>query len=353
MLRTDGTVVNYSGAAIEIENGDSFFDLDGVIEIFEGWTHGCAARDDGTVWCWSHVLAGNGSGQLGNGSTGGPTPAWQAHSVQIDPAAGGGELSGVTHINGGSSLCYANATTCAILDDETLWCWGSGGSGGGPVGLFHDGDQGAHPFAQQMNESAGVPLTDVEAVSIGSRHACVLRDGGQVWCWGVNVGGPLGQGDQVSRDYPVQVTLPGAASQITAGADVTCAHVNDNVFCWGSNNSGQVGIGNPASNTDGCINYCRLTPAPVRDEADDPLTGVVDLAGAYLANCAVRDDETLWCWGSQYSDVAAPLLLSGSPVTDVAMQTACGSGAITGSVRYLTTDDELYFGTSLIAQDCG
>ncbi|MBL4685672.1 MAG: hypothetical protein JKY37_13850 [Nannocystaceae bacterium] len=91
----------------------------------------------------------------------------------------------------------------------------------------------------------------------------------------------------------------------------------------------------------------------MRDEADDPLTGVVDLAGAYLANCAVRDDETLWCWGSQYSDVAAPLLLSGSPVTDVAMQTACGSGAITGSVRYLTADDELYFGTSLIAQDCG
>ncbi|MBL4685671.1 MAG: hypothetical protein JKY37_13845, partial [Nannocystaceae bacterium] len=55
----------------------------------------------------------------------------------------------------------------------------------------------------------------------------------------------LGQGDQVSRDYPVQVTLPGAVSQITAGADVTCAHVNDNVFCWGSNNSGQVGIGTP------------------------------------------------------------------------------------------------------------
>lgn len=351
VLRTDGTVVNYAGAAIVIENGNTFFDLDGVTSIFEGQTHGCAVRDDGSVWCWSDTLTGNTSGQLGNGTTGGVTPAWQAHPVQIDPAAGGGDLTGAMHINGGSSMCYLAATSCAVLDDATLWCWGADG-GSGDQGFFNDPVQGAHPYATQILAAAGTPLTDVEDVSIGTRHACVLRDGGEVWCWGTNVGGPLGQGDQAHRNYPAQVNLPAPASQIVAGSDATCARVDDNVYCWGSNNTGQVGIGSPASNTDGCINFCRLTPAPVRDADDNPLDGVTDLSGAYLANCAVRDDDSLWCWGAQYSDVAIPLELGEIPVTDVAMHSACSSAEITSSIRYLTTSDELYRGSNLVAQEC-
>ncbi|MEM6997170.1 MAG: hypothetical protein AAF721_42085 [Myxococcota bacterium] len=354
VLRTDGTVVNYAGAAIVIENGNSFFDLEGIDQITDGHAHGCALADDGRVWCWSKVLNGNTAGELGNGSIGGVTPAWQAHPVQLAPADGGGDLTGVTRINDGSSLCYLNQTACAIRDDGTLWCWGAGGAeGGAGEGFFNDGDEGSHAYASQIFAAAGVPLDNVEAVTLGRRHACVLRNGGQVWCWGTNVGGPLGQGDQVHREYPVQVNLPSTAVELIAGSDVTCAHVGDNVFCWGSNNSGQVGIGDPASNTDGCINFCRLTPAPVQDDMDEALTGIDSLSGAYLANCVIRDDASLWCWGAQYSNVATPLALAGGgPITDVAMQTSCGSGAITSTVRYLTTSDDYYRATSLVAQEC-
>ena len=357
VLRTDQTVIHYDAAStgIVIEDGNSFFDLQGAVDIFEGHEHGCALKDDGTVWCWSDNLNGNDAGELGNGNFGGVTPAWQANPVVLSPDDGGGNLSDVVALNDNSARCYFASTTCAIRDDgvdRTVWCWGAAQAGGSTEGFFNDGDETNHAYPAPIYESPGVVMTDVDAVSLGLRHACAIRDGGDVWCWGTNVGGPLGQGDQVSLNYPAMVNLPGPADEIVAGADVSCARVGDIAYCWGSNSSGQVGIGDPASNTDGCINFCRLTPAPVRDGNDELFTGITDLHGGYLANCATRDDGTLWCWGAQIDPFAAPLSVGGADVADVVMHSACGSGAITTEAVYLNTSDELRQGNTLITQQC-
>lgn len=70
--------------------------------------------DDGKVFCFGN----NGTGQLGQGSTGSPvlTP-------KLVTRMGGAELSGVVDIVGGSHGSMG-ANVCALLKDHTLLCWG-------------------------------------------------------------------------------------------------------------------------------------------------------------------------------------------------------------------------------------
>ena len=54
----------------------------------------------------------------------------------------------------------------------------------------------------------------------GGNHTCVLT-GGDVWCWGQNSQGQLGDGTTADRNVPVKVLSD--VSDITAGLDYTCA----------------------------------------------------------------------------------------------------------------------------------
>ncbi len=347
-LRGDGSVAYPSTGAV-VSREDSGEPLVGLTEVFDGQNHGCARREDATVWCWSKGAANpNRNGELGNGTPGVSPPAWQAGQVMV---AEGEPLIDVARLAGGSSGCYLVSTTCAIDAGGALWCWGVGGNGGGGS-VFSDGLQQAHPWATAILADAETPLDGVEAVSLGRRHACALRNGGQVWCWGSGIGGALGQGDEAAHQYPVQVELPAPAAQVGAGADATCARIGGGVWCWGSNNSGQVGVGVPADHHEGCINFCVTRPAQVVTGPDAPLDGVDELDVAYLAVCARRADATLWCWGAQITNVAAPISVRGEPVVDVVEYSACGAGRVDTALRVLTVDDALRLGGTLTEQAC-
>lgn len=58
-------------------------------------------------------------------------------------------------------------------------------------------------------------LTKVVAVAPASTHACVLLDGGAVWCWGDNWAGQLGNGNELDSPAPVPV---GDLGDVTAAA---------------------------------------------------------------------------------------------------------------------------------------
>ncbi len=349
-LRTDGTVVRALASPLVITT-TSGVDLDGITQIFIGSAHGCGLRNDGTVWCWPTSSLGNSSGQLGNG-TFGSTPASRFHQATPVMVAAGMPLSQVMRINDGASRSYLASATCAVMTSGALRCWGSpDSSGGGGGSLFNDGVPGRRPFATSILAAAGAPLTGVKAVSLGTRHACVIRDGltsDEVWCWGSNIGGALGLGDQTQRPYPTQVNVPGPAEQLGAGADATCARVADSVYCWGSNNSGQVGIGDrtAAGNHDGCINFCKLTPTQVIDSTDAPLNSVVSLGMGYLGVCALRADRSLWCWGrstnTAQSERAIPAVVGGGALQNVAYWTTAGSSGYVPSIRYLNRDNTFY-----------
>lgn len=358
-LLASGHVAYYPGAERLIELESSGQPLSDVVEIFDGHWHGCALRSDQTVWCWAKSTSANAAGELGNGTLTAATSLWQATQVMEapdnpdDPAT---PLTGAVHLPSGSSASYLNLTTCAIMSDGGLRCWGATGNGGGGQ-VFNDGESGARPLATKIYASEGTLLSGVEQVSMGRRHYCALRNGGEVWCWGTGIGGAVGQGgtgNQPEQVYPARVALPGMASEVGASSDFSCALVAGAVHCWGSSSGGRLGIGDFMSdeNHDGCINYCKTSPGEVIDTSDAPLSDVADLEVTYLGVCAIKNDASLHCWGSDIGLVATPLEVSDSPVQNVSILSSFGSGNLSAAVRYLTGDNQFFVGNQLQSQPC-
>ncbi|MEZ4223272.1 MAG: hypothetical protein R3B13_20170 [Polyangiaceae bacterium] len=328
VLRTDGKVLRVSSNVaqqIVDESGTFGADLTGITQVVAGQSHACARKNDGTVWCWAHNANGNASGQLGNGALNGAFIQLEATQVRTGP--GPTYLTGVKALSLGSTRCYLESTNCALKTDGSVWCWGEATDG-----KLVDGTATASPYAQQLKDVSANPITGAEQVTVGTRHACYLK-AGKVYCWGANVGGALGQGNQTASAYPLEVTLPGAAQQVGAGPDLTCARVSDKIYCWGHNNGGAVGIGEPSANTDGCINFCKLTPRAVLTAVNTELTGATDLHVNYQTVCTTRTDGSLWCWGSGVGNMAAAFQLSAQNVTQVALHNSCGSGSLASSLR--------------------
>src|SRR5688500_16065288 len=73
-------------------------------------------------------------------------------------------------------------------------------------------------------------------VAVGRNHACALRADGQVWCWGRNDRGQLGDATFVDRANAAPVGGLDDAIALSAGPAHTCAvRVTGEVGCWGTN----------------------------------------------------------------------------------------------------------------------
>jgi alpha-tubulin suppressor-like RCC1 family protein len=121
-------------------------------------------------------------------------------------------------------------------------------------------------------------------LAVGAGHACVQLSGGDVYCWGSNAYGQLGTG--AVEPY---VERPGFVSSsfdaISAGKFHTCGLRGGELWCWGDNSEAQLGLGFRDDTA-------HTTPERVGRLA----TWSAVSAGRYHT-CAIRVDETLWCWG--------------------------------------------------------
>ena len=81
------------------------------------------------------------------------------------------------------------------------------------------------------------------AVAAGSGHACAVSSGGQVWCWGSNAYGQLGDGS-VLASGPGEVAGITTGRLLASGWRHTCAALDGGgVKCWGDNGLGRLGDG--------------------------------------------------------------------------------------------------------------
>lgn len=102
---------------------------------------------------------------------------------------------------------------------------------------------------------AGLTGTIVrETLTAGDQHTCVMA-ASDVYCWGANARGQLGDGTTTARRTATRVPGLGPVKALSAGSTHTCAiKTNDELVCWGGNNSGQLGDGTTTQ---------RTTPTPV------------------------------------------------------------------------------------------
>jgi alpha-tubulin suppressor-like RCC1 family protein len=193
----------------------------------------------------------------------------------------------------GGAIAIATGMThaCALLSGQSVpgnvWCWGdnsAGQLGNGTTGNLPPATASI-PGPVQLN---GAALAGAIAVTAGDFHTCALRTDGTVWCWG---------SDQVSNygSLPVQVTLPTSAVAISAGDTHTCAALADgHAWCWGQNSFGELGDGTTTS---------RTTPVAVTDPSGALLTSVFAVGSGENHTCVLERQSPglaygqVWCWG--------------------------------------------------------
>jgi alpha-tubulin suppressor-like RCC1 family protein len=230
--------------------------LTGAVAIAAGYGHTCALLSSGALRCWGE----NREGQLGNGTTANPGTA--------QPVA----VSGIT---GATAVTTGAYHTCALLNNDTLRCFGRN----------HQGQLGNGTFTSSSTSVAVSGLTGVAAVSGGGVHTCAVLTNGTVRCWGENEFGQLGNGTTATSTTPVQVTGISNAIGVSAGWRHTCALLGDGtVRCWGQNTNGKLGNGSTAN---------AATPVPVSGIT----TAVGVTAGWWQHSCAVLGNGTVKCWG--------------------------------------------------------
>lgn len=90
------------------------------------------------------------------------------------------------------SISAGNTHTCAILDDNSARCWG--GNSSGELGLGDDRNRGVQDGqmgAALLAIVLGQPATSITA---GNFHTCAILNDNTLKCWGDNQFGELGQG---------------------------------------------------------------------------------------------------------------------------------------------------------------
>ncbi len=250
-----------------------------AVAIATGQYHTCAILDDGSVSCWGR----NDNGRLGDGTT----------TDRLTPTQTSSLGTGRTAV----AIDLGNYHTCAILDDGSVSCWGLN-----TKGQLGDGTNTERNTPTQTS-SLGTDRTAV-SIAVGYRNTCVILDDGSVSCWGNNNYGQLGDGTIINTNTPTQTSTLGAdrtAVAIDSGNQHTCAILDDgSMSCWGRNSKGQLGDG---TTTD------RTTPTQTSSLGTDRTAVAIATGGFHT--CAILDDGSVSCWGSnEMGNLEMELLLT-------------------------------------------
>lgn len=301
------SAANEHGPTREAGLTQSTTPLTGIEQVVAS-LHTCALTQEGALLCWG----ANNSRQLGDGTFNHRLLPMRVE--RLEPKA--------------RAVAASRGQTCVLTTEGAVWCWGSNFDGqlgdgttqgsGWPVmvsgfdrgvaaidgqeghfcALTSEGDVwcwGLNNYGQLGDGTTEQRLTPVKvrglnggavAIDVGHYHTCALTNTGGVKCWGQNFAGHLGDGTREDRAEPVDVIgLSQGVNAITAGLNHTCALTDAGaVLCWGGNTSGELG--------DGTTNG-RITPGPVSGMEQ----GITAISATEQHTCAVTAQGGVVCWG--------------------------------------------------------
>ena len=198
--------------------------------------------------------------------------------------------------------------TCIRRADETISCLGDNRSG-----QLGDGTTSTDPVLAPVDVIGFGPGGDTATVlTLGFDTACAVTLGREVFCWGANEAGQIGDGTLMMRPVPQRVPGLTSIADVCSGSNHTCTvAVSGAVQCFGGNAGGQLGDGTTTP---------RNTPAPV----SGPLDAAMIACGSGFT-CAILSDDTIACWGdgergengsSTFMDTNVPggLMVVGTPI---------------------------------------
>ena len=259
-----------------------------------------ALKSDGTVWEWGYcgwsglppnlvpVQAAGISGAVAIGVSNGSIFGAQAEAIKSDGVTWWEWTPGTTpsaQAPAGQLKAVASAPwqTFLLKADGSVVASGLNGLGHLGIGITPTGGWDWYSDFLPV-----VGLSNVTALASGDTHALALDASGDVWAWGDDALGQLGRGGALSNTVPT--VIPGlnnivqvAASQ--AGASLAVDQ-SGNVWAWGNNYHGQLGDGTGANRS-----------APVRLTG---IQDVQTVSGGDVTSMALKRDGSVWAWGNNF-----------------------------------------------------
>ena len=220
-------------------------------------------------------------------SSGTPPYTWSAHGLPGGLVLStAGVLSGLTRASAGTKRFQVTVTdstgqSAAVIVPLTLHPFGGqlyawGANSGGTVG------DGTTTDAAAPVKIKGLP--SVVSVCGTLSDSLAVQSDGTVWAWGANGGGLLGAGDTTPL-VPAKVAGVPSAASITCGSHTVFALTSaGTVYAWGTGTDGELGNGGTQSND---------TPSEVPG-----LTDIVAVSAGVSTAFAVRADGTIFAWGT-------------------------------------------------------
>ena len=267
-IRTDGTAWCWGRAGVELGVGitSGTFDvpakvlnIENVIDISTHDRHSCAVLSNGEAWCWGS----NSRGELGAGLTG---------SVYDEPQK-------VLNIENFVSIVAGGTHSCGLTDVGEMWCWGYDA-----IGQLGNGESTQTEFNYPVKVKN---LSNIVTFDSAGSHNCAVTEGGEVWCWGSDSAGRLGNGPTVTGNQhePTKVVDLTDVVQVSMGESSSCAlKSNGEAWCWGHNSDGGLGNGTTTFST---------VPTQVINIDD-----FVKLSSGEGSSCGLRANGEIWCWGA-------------------------------------------------------
>lgn len=163
----------------------------------------------------------------------------------------------------------ANDHSCALTRTGEVWCWGTN----------RNGQLGDGTGRTRLRATKVKGVDDAIALDLAWSSACIVRRSGSVACWGRLLGG--GQ-----SSVPAEVAGATDVTQVSVAEDHACALRKDGtVVCWGDNTSGALGDGTTTSRKN-------AAPVPGVEHA------VQVVAAGDSLSCAVLASKKAVCWGN-------------------------------------------------------
>ncbi|HEV7558938.1 MAG TPA: hypothetical protein VGO00_25875 [Kofleriaceae bacterium] len=234
--------------------------VDAAIGLTAADEFGCILDRAGEVWC----LGTNEHGEVGNGSVAPTVPA-----LSLVP--------GLHHV---AQIAAGSAFACARLADATVACWGNN----------DDGQLGDGTRTDRRAPTRVVGLTEVSMISLASSTACALRRDESVWCWGFSYV------SQTRSAIPQRVAIDHVVSIGAASLHVCALKHDGSIACWGDGRDGVLGDGFQTAHADPVA--VRWTLPPVVPSGLLAGRHVASLALDGVRSCAILDDRSVVCWGS-------------------------------------------------------
>jgi alpha-tubulin suppressor-like RCC1 family protein len=268
--------------------------LRNIIQVCASSQVSMALSSDGKVFAWGD----NENGQLGIGDTAKKClfPRQVTGFPKIKKVATGGIISLALDING------------------SVWMWGT---------IFVN-DFAEPPPLFSSSTPIKVNISNIIDIGCGYHYCVAVSASGEVFTWGYNDGGTLGDGTITSRIDPKVINGVSNVKMIAAGAYHVLALTNaGEVYSWGFNVDGQLGLNN---------NNSVSIPQKISG-----LSGVSSIAAGGFHSLCLTSDGYVWAWGSNtsgevgnggdvFTNIYHPVQLSS--ISNVTQICAAGSSSI-------------------------